>query len=111
MRSAPHKGIHTQEKLDIILTAAAFDQQVALLFLDEGVFQIKTGQQAERHELKETASIFNALDIYDVKDLFVEIDSLQERGLKSDDLSLNVTTLYRKDVNSLLKQYDMVISG
>ncbi len=111
VRSTPHSGIQTQEKLDIILTAAAFDQHVALLFLDDGVFQLKKGQQAEKYELKETALIFNALEIYDVNELFVEIDSLQERGLKLDDLNLNVTALYRKDVNRFLKQHDILISG
>ena len=111
MRSTPHNGIQIQEKLDIILTTAAFDQQVALLFLDDGVFQLKKGQHPEKHGLKETATIFKALEIYDVNDLFIEVESLQERGLKFDDLNLNLTTLYRKDVNSLLKQYDIVISG
>jgi len=109
MRSAPHNGIQLQEKLDVILTAAAFDQKVALLFLDDGVFQLKKGQQPEKQGLKDTAAIFNALEIYDVNDLYTEVESLQERGLKPGDLSLPVQEFYRKDINELMQQYDLVI--
>lgn len=109
MRSTPHAGIQLQEKLDVVLTAAAFDQQVALLFLDDGVFQLKKGQKPEKQGLKDTASIFNALEIYDVNDLYMEVESLQERGLKPGDLSLPVQELYRKDINQLIKQFDVIL--
>ena len=109
MRTAPHNGIVVQEKLDVILTAAAFDQQLALLFLDDGVFQLKQGQQSEKQGLKDTSSIFNALEIYDVNDIYSEVESLQERGLKPSDLSLPVKEYYRKDINQLMQQYDVVI--
>lgn len=108
MRNAPHHGIQLQEKLDIVLTAAAFDQKVALLFLDDGVFQLKKSQQPESQGLKDTSSIFNALEIYDVNDLYTEVESLQERGLKPGDLSLPVQEFYRKDVGELMKQFDVV---
>ena len=108
MRTPPHSGVKLQEQLDVILTAAAFDQHVALLFLDDGVFQLKRGQQPEKQGLKDTASISNALEIYDVKDLYTEIESLQDRGLKPGDLTLPVKELYRKDINGLIKQYDIV---
>ena len=109
MRTPPHSGVKLQEQLDVILTAAAFDQHVALLFLDDGVFQLKKGQQPEKQGLRDTASIFNALEIYDVKDLYTEIESLQDRGLKPGDLTLPVKEFYRKDINGLIKQYDIVL--
>jgi tRNA 2-thiouridine synthesizing protein C len=108
MRTQPHSGVRLQENLDVILTAAAFDQHVALLFLDDGVFQLKKGQQPEKTGLKDTAAIFNALEIYDVNELYTEVESLQERGLKPGDLSLPVKEFYRKDINNLLKQFDVV---
>ena len=109
MRTPPHNGVGLQENLDIILTAAAFDQQVALFFLDDGVFQLKNTQHPEKSGLKDTAAIFNALEIYDVNALYTEVESLQERGLKPGDLSLPVKEFYRKDINDLLKTFDVVI--
>jgi len=111
MSTAPHSGIVLQEKLDLILTSAAFDQQLALLFLDEGVFQLKKAQQPEKQGLKDTASIYNALEIYDVNALYTEVESLQEQGLKPGDLTLPVKQFYRKDIHDLMQQFDVVISG
>ncbi len=108
MRHAPHSGIQLQERLDIVLTTAAFDQQVALLFLDDGVFQLKKLQQVEQQGLKDTLAIFNALEIYDVNDLYIEVESLQERGLKPGDLSLPVKEFYRKNINQLIQRYDVI---
>ena len=111
MRSSPHGGCQLQEQLDIILTVAAFEQSVALLFLDDGVFQLKKGQQPGIQALKDTLSIFNALEIYDVNELYFEAESLESRGLKSADLTLPMTECYRKDINQLISQFDVVFSG
>ena len=111
MSQAPHSGTEVQETLDIILTTAAFDQQVSLLFLDDGVFQLKDLQNPEKLGLKDTASIFKALDIYEVDKLYVEIESLQSRGLKPGGLFLPVQEFYRKDINALMQQYDVLFSG
>jgi len=111
LRSAPHNGCHAQEMLDIILTTAAFDQHVSLLLLDEAVFQLKKNQQATKQNYKDTAAIFKALEIYDVKDIYVERESLHAYGLSSADLLLPVTELSRKKVIALMKSYDLVFSG
>lgn len=111
MGVAPHNGTQVQEKLDVILTTAAFDQPLTLLFLDDGVFQLKKGQQPETQGLKDTAAIFKALEIYKVSNLYVEYESLQERGLLAEDLTLSVQTIRRKNINHFMQQYDVVVSG
>ncbi len=111
MSHAPHSGTEVQETLDIVLTTAAFDQQVSLLFLDDGVFQLKKQQNPEIIGLKDTGSIFKALEIYEVYNLYIEIESLQSRGLKPGDLFLPVQEFYRKDINALMLQADVVFSG
>ena len=111
LRSAPHNGSHAQEMLDIILTTAAFDQQVSLLLLDHAVFQLKRNQQATKQGYKETAAIFKALEIYDVNDIYVETESLQEYGLNSTDLLLPVIECPRQEIAVLMKSYDLVFSG
>jgi tRNA 2-thiouridine synthesizing protein C len=111
MRQPPHCGAHVQETLDIILTTAAFDQEVALLFVDDGVFQIKSGQNPEKYQLKDTAAIFKALQIYDIHELYAEVESLQDRGLKPGNLLLPVQEVYRRDIAALLAGYDIVFGG
>lgn len=111
MRKAAHGGVEVQETLDIVLTMAAFDQSVSLLLLDDGVFQIKKGQQPESLGIKDIASIYKALEIYDVKSIYAEVESLQERGLKPGDLCLPVQECYRKDTASLMRRFDIVYCG
>jgi len=111
MRSAPHQGCYLQERLDIILTTAAFDQPVSLLFIDDGVFQLKLGQQPEVQQHKDTASIFRALEIYDIDNLYMEVESLRKRGLKSTDLILPVSELHRKQIGEWIKSYTIILSG
>ena len=106
-----HSGAYVQEMLDIILTTAAFDQKVSILLLDDGVFQLKNGQHPENVGMKDTATIFKALEIVDVNDIYTEIESLQERGLKPIDLSLPVQEFYRKDIAGLMKRFDVVFAG
>ena len=111
LQKPAHSGAYAQEMLDIILTTAAFDQSVSILLLDDGVFQLKKGQRPENAGMKDTAAIFNALEIYDVNDIYAEVESLQERGLNPGDLSLPVQALYRKELTGLIKRFDVVFSG
>jgi tRNA 2-thiouridine synthesizing protein C len=111
LRKPAHSGAYVQEMLDTILTTAAFDQKVSILLLDDGVFQLKNGQHPENFGMKDTAAIFNALEIYDVNDIYTEEESLQERGLKICDLCLPVQALYRKDIAGLMKQFDVIFAG
>ena len=111
LRKPAHNGAHVQEMLDIILTTAAFDQKVSVLLLDDGVFQLKNGQHPENVGMKDTAAIFNALEIYDINNIYTEVESLQERGLKPGDLCLPVREFYRKDIAGLIKHFDVVFAG
>ncbi len=111
LRKPPHSGAQVQEMLDIILTTAAFDQHVSILLLDDAVFQLKNGQNPDIAGMKDTAAIFKALEIYDVNDIYAEVESLQERGLKPGDLCLPVQEFYRKDIAGLMKRFDVVFAG
>ncbi|MDD5274820.1 MAG: sulfurtransferase complex subunit TusC [Methylovulum sp.] len=110
LRKPPHSGAYVQEMLDIILTTAAFDQHVALVLLDDGVFQLKKNQHPAVG-IKETAAIFAALELYDVTALYAEAESLEERGLAPEDLCLPVRTVRRKALGALMQQYDVVFPG
>ncbi len=111
LRTAPHQGSKLQEFLDLLLMTAAFDQSVTLLLLDQGVFALKNYQQAEKHQHKETLSIFNALEIYAVHHIYVEWESLNDYGLNINELSIKVQAVQRDEVNHLMKQYQQLVSG
>ncbi len=85
-RTAPHGSIYAQEGLEVVLIGAAFDQDVSMAFIDDGVFQIKNGQDTSATGLKNFSPAWRALGDYDITRLYVEKESLEARGLNVDDL-------------------------
>jgi len=109
-RRAPHGTIYALESLETVLIGAAFDQDVSLLFIDDGVFQLKKEQNPESLELKNFSKTYRALEMYDVEKLFVERESLTERGISEDDLIVDVEVVSRDAVGELMDQQDVVLS-
>lgn len=85
-RKAPYGTIYALESLEVVLIGAAFDQDVSLAFLDDGVFQLTKNQNTETIGVKNFSPTFRALGDYDVTKLYVEQESLAERGLSESDL-------------------------
>ncbi len=85
-RKAPYGTIYALESLEVVLIGAAFDQDVSLAFLDDGVFQLVKGQDTKGIGVKNFSPTFRALGDYEVTKLYVEKESLEERGLTADDL-------------------------
>jgi len=85
-RKAPYGTIYAWESLEVVLVGAAFDQDVSLAFVDDGVYQLIKGQDTSEIGMKNFSATYAALGDYDIKKIFVEKESLEERGLTLDDL-------------------------
>jgi tRNA 2-thiouridine synthesizing protein C len=109
-RKAPYGTVYALESLEVVLITAAFDQDVSLAFLDDGVFQLKKGQQTKGIETKNFSPTYRALEGYDIEKLYVEKESLEARGLTEDDLLVDVTVMGRKELGELMGQQDVVLS-
>lgn len=107
-RAPPDTGYGAGEILDMALTAAAFEQPVALLFLDDGVFQL---QRAERPATAGSASPdFQLLQMYEVEAVWVENESLAQWGLSGRDLAIPVETIGRAEIAALIAGRDVVVT-
>lgn len=109
-RKAPYGSIYALESLEVVLITAAFDQDVSLVFLDDGVYQLKKGMQTKGIETKNFSPTYRALDGYDVEKLYVEKESLDARGLSEDDLVVDVTVLTSAEMGKLMEEQDVVLS-
>ncbi len=85
-RKSPYGTIYALESLEVVLIAAAFDQDVSLVFADDGVYQLMKGQNTEEIGMKNFSPTYSALGDYDIKKIYIEKESLEERGLSLDDL-------------------------
>ncbi|UCB54265.1 MAG: sulfurtransferase complex subunit TusC [Thiotrichales bacterium] len=83
---APYGSIYALESLEVVLIGAAFEQDVSLAFIDDGVYQLTKGQSTDGIGMKNFSPTYSALGDYDVNKIYVEKESLEERGLSLDDL-------------------------
>ena len=85
-RKAPHGSVYALESLEVALITAAFDQEVSLAFLDDGVYQLLKDQDTVELGRKNFSATYKALGDYEINKLYVEKESLEARGLTIDDL-------------------------
>jgi tRNA 2-thiouridine synthesizing protein C len=85
-RKAPYGTIYAWESLEVVLIGAAFEQDVSLAFIDDGVYQLVKGQNTTELGIKNFSPTYSALGDYDIKQIYVEKESLEARGLTVDDL-------------------------
>jgi tRNA 2-thiouridine synthesizing protein C len=123
-RKAPYGTIYALESLEVVLVGAAFDQDVSLAFIDDGVFQLVKDQNTTDIGVKNFSPAFRALGDYDVNKLFVEKESLDERGLSPDDLmeltwededdnweeKPSIHLVSRQEMKTLLGNQDVILS-
>ncbi len=109
-RRAPYGSIYALESLEVVLVGAAFNQDVSVVFADDGVFQLKKGQDTEELGMKNFSPTYRALEMYDVEKLYVEKESLEARGLTEDDLVVPVEVMSNSEIGKLMEQQDVVLS-
>jgi tRNA 2-thiouridine synthesizing protein C len=109
-RKAPHGTVYALESLEVVLITAAFDQDVSLAFVDDGVYQLKKQQLTKGIETKNFSPTYRALDGYDIEKLYVERESMQARGLTEDDMLVDVTVLPAAEMAALMREQDVVLS-
>jgi tRNA 2-thiouridine synthesizing protein C len=85
-RKAPYGTIYAWESLEVVLIGAAFEQDVSVAFMDDGVYQLTKGQDTNGIGMKNFSATYAALGDYEVTKIYVEKESLEERGLTLDDL-------------------------
>jgi tRNA 2-thiouridine synthesizing protein C len=109
-RKAPYGTIYAWESLEVVLIGAAFEQDVSLVFVDDGVFQITKGQDTADSGMKNFSPTYRALEMYDVEKLYVERESLEARGLSEEDLLVDVQVMSRAEITDLMEEQDVVLS-
>ncbi len=109
VRRAPHGTIYSYEGLETVLIMAAYDQDISMAFIDDGVYTLKKDQDTSDIGIKGYMKTFTALDDYDVEKLYVDRHSLEERGLTEEDLIVDVEVLDSAEIGRLMGEQDVII--
>jgi len=110
-RHAPYGSSLAKDALDAILAASAYDQQLSLLFMDDGIFQLLKNQTANEIAQKSFAAILPVLPIYEINSVYVHSESLEKRQITINELVLDgVQIIDSATICSLLTQQDQLLS-
>lgn len=110
-RHAPYGSSIAREALDAVLAAAVYDQDLSLLFMDDGVFQLLKGQEAAQIAQKSLSSSLPALPLYGVEKIYVHCESLEMRAITPADLVLDcIQLLSNQEVTLLFHEQDQILS-
>lgn len=121
-RKAPYGSIYALEILEMMLISAAFEQHAIIAFIDDGVYQIKKGQNAKILGMKNFAPTYGVIEMEkedaDEDDdidmewrIVVEEESLTARGLTAEDLVIDVEVLPSAELSELLDAQEVVFSA
>lgn len=99
-----------REALDLALIFAAIDQQVSVIFIGDGVYQLHPEQNPERIKSKDYLSTMKAFDLYDVEQVLVCEQSLEARGIDKNNLNINAQLQTSTQISDHLKRCDHVLT-
>ena len=110
MRKAPHGTIYSYEGLEVVLITASYEQDVTMLFTDDGVYALKNNQDTSHIGIKGFMKTYFALEDYEVEKLVVDTESMKERGLSESDLiDVNLQFKSRDEIKSLMDEQDVLL--
>ena len=109
-RKAPYGTIYALESLEVVLIGAAFDQDVSLAFLGDGVYQLAKGQDTKALAVKNFSPTYRALEDYDITKIYVEKEALVARGLTEADLVIPVEAVTAQRMTEIMEGQDVILS-
>ncbi len=113
-RTAPYGSSLARESLETALAAGAMGINVAMLFIDEGVWQLIDNRDAHHKGHTETgkshSATISALPIYDVGPLLADKESLSQRGIDLGRLADDAEIIETVQVINILNSYEIVLS-
>jgi tRNA 2-thiouridine synthesizing protein C len=110
LRHAPYGNSFAQEALDATLAMSLFGQEMTLIFLSDGVFQLLKHQQAAGIHQKTFSKQIAAFELYDIKRIFVCSQSLAQRDISTAALCINVISVAPAAIRAVLNEQDTLLS-
>lgn len=121
-RKAPYGSIYAQEIQEMVLISAAFEQNTAVVFMDDGVYQIKKGQDTSATGMKNFSPTYGIFqmekedaeedeDVDVVWHIVVEKESMEARGLTPEDFVIDVEVMDAAELQKLMAEQDVILTG
>ncbi len=81
VRKAPHGSIYVQESIEVMFIFATYNMDLSVVFLDDGVLALHTGQDTRALGIKGFMATLGALVDWEVTKVYVDRQSLKDRNI------------------------------
>ncbi|RJX65013.1 sulfurtransferase complex subunit TusC [Vibrio sinensis] len=108
--SAPHSSSSGREGVDALLAASAYSEDISVIFMGDGVYQLLLGQQADSILCKDYAPMLKLFELYDIEQVYVCQTSLTERGLTQADLIIDAERSSYEQIRDVLQQAGKILT-
>lgn len=109
-RSAPHSSTSGREGVDALLAASAYCEDISVIFMGDGVFQLLHGQDTSDILCKDYSPMLKLFDLYDIEQVYVCKSSLIERGIAQADLVIDAKVIDPSDLSLQIHQTNKVLT-
>jgi tRNA 2-thiouridine synthesizing protein C len=109
-RSAPYGSANARLCIDIALAAAVFEQAVNFVLLDDGVYQLLSGQTPAVIDSKSVDAALEVFELYGIDNIYVDEGSLSSRNLSSEHLAVEAKPLDAAGIAALIEESATVIN-
>jgi tRNA 2-thiouridine synthesizing protein C len=86
VRKAPHGSIYVQEAIEVMFIVASYGMELSVVFIDDGVLALKSGQDTRELGIKGFMASLGALTDFEVANVFADRRSLSDRNMSEDDI-------------------------
>jgi tRNA 2-thiouridine synthesizing protein C len=109
MRKAPYGSVYTAEGFRSVMGIGIFEMDVALVFVDDGVYALVKDQNPEELDMQPLGEGFPMLPEFGVNQFYVHRPSLEARGLSAGDLVMDVQMVDDAGLAELLAERGAVL--
>ncbi|MDG2916252.1 sulfurtransferase complex subunit TusC [Bisgaard Taxon 10/6] len=111
-KSAPHGTARAREGLDALLAATAFtkEEDIDVFFMGEGVLNLLVEQEPENILQRDVAEAFKVLDVYDINNRYLCLDSIMDFGVSDKECALVCEPLEREELLKKLQSAEKVMT-
>ncbi len=110
LRHAPYGNNFAQEALDATLAMSLFGQEITLVFLGDGIFQLLKYQEASAIYQKTFSKQIAAFELYGLERIFVCAQSLAQRNISAGSLCIDVICVEPVEIKKILHEQDTLLS-
>lgn len=108
---SPLDGIKARESLDLIFALSAVDHQVSVVFTQDAVYQLLPATDSQQVSVKDIRRSFKLFELYDIEQLYVSTEALEQRQLTFNELVPGLQPLDKVALSQLLNTQQHVIKA